>query len=43
MEENSKFQLDVSNNKEAIFPIQAHRLPGFLPQVPEWFGDPEAN
>lgn len=38
MEENTKFQLDVSENKAAIFPIQVHELPGFLPQAPEGLG-----
>lgn len=37
IKENTKFHLDVSEQKNAISPIQVHDLHGFLPQAPgEW-------
>lgn len=37
MNKNTKFHLDVSEQKYAIFPIQVHDLSGFLLQAPgEW-------
>lgn len=34
MNKNTKFRLDVSEQKYAIFPIQVHDLFGFLSQAP---------
>lgn len=40
--ENTKFQLDSSENKEAIFPIQLHKLPDFSHTSPGGL-DPKAK